>query len=117
MAHRLTRGARTVGTVLALAVTFAFVQGCDRQEPSTGDEAIDVTVRFRDDAPSVAMLAFFEGFNAGSFGMDGSASRFNLNTGERKMTLEFRRADAVDHFTFVAERSEIVESVEPPGTL
>jgi len=110
---------RMIAAFFVLATTFAIVQGCDRQVPSAReDEAIDVTVHFREDAPSLAMVAFFEGFNAGSFGTNGSGvSRFNLNTRERKMTLEFRRSDGVDYFTFVAERSEIVESVEPPGTV
>ena len=103
--------------LLGLALTFAFTQGCDQRQRAR-DESVGVTVHFREDAPSVAMVAFFEGFNVGSLGTDGgAASRFNLNTRERRMTLEFRRSDAVDYFTFVAERSEIVESVDPPGTV
>lgn len=33
------------------------------------------------------------------------------------MTLKFRQPDAADYFTFVAERSESVASVESLGTL
>lgn len=75
---------------------------------STSSE-VTVTVHFDDDATTREMVAFFDGYNAGSTGTE--VSSFSLDPDRRRMIVRYDSEAAAEDFLTFAQSSELVDSL------
>ena len=99
--------ARKIMPLLLLALVV--LGGCSSRGEGAGDSGdspVTLTVRFREDVTPEVMEAFFDGFNAGSFGS--SPSDFSLSIPKRQMTATYSSRDKADPVLFFARTSASV---------
>lgn len=75
-------------------------------------EPTAVRVAFTDEATAREMVAFFEGFNAGSFVGRVKTDTLTLDSDQRRMDVTFESPEEADAFIVVAEQADVVEGAE-----
>lgn len=70
---------------------------------------VTVTVHFDDDATRREMVAFFDGYNAGSTGT--GVSSFSLDPDRRRMIVRYDSEAAAERFLTFAQNSDLVDSL------
>lgn len=97
-----------VGVVVLAAVLMSSCTSSADDSP----EPMAVKVAFTDEATAREMVAFFEGYNAGSFAGRVETETLTLDSDQRRMDVTFKSPEEADGFIVMAEQADVVEVVE-----